>query len=170
MINSIIFYRYMINNKYINSKKVLLFLLLVNTISINFYSLGHHYILSLLLIASIIDIKERIIPNFLVMNILVFSLFTIDYSIEINFIFVLFFLILLFSISITKNLIGMGDIKLFLALLINLGGENFMTLILILSILLFLTSTFFIIRRSKIKEIPLIPIITYSYIIIGAII
>lgn len=170
MINSILFYKYMKNEKYINANCILLFLLFINIISLNFFSIDYHFVLSILLIASIIDIKTYKIPNYISFSIFLIAILTINYNIEINFIMSFIMIAFLFFFSHFKNAIGMGDIKLFISLLTYLGGEYFILLIFVLSILLFFFSLYIILKKSDLKKIPLVPFITISYILIGVLI
>lgn len=170
LINSILFYKYMKREKYINSKYILLFLLLINVISLNFFSIDYHLALSILLIGAIVDIKTYKIPNYIVLSIFLLGLIKLKCNIEFNFIMSLVVIIFLFVLANFKNLIGMGDIKLFISLLIYLGGERFILLMLILSVLLFFFSIFIIVKRSDLKKIPLAPFITISYVLLGVLI
>lgn len=170
MINSILFFKYIKNENYKNAKSILLFLLLINIISFNFYSIDYHLVLSILLIGSIIDIKTYKIPNYISLSIFLLGLVTLNYNIEINFIISSMLIILLLAFSFFKNSIGMGDIKLLIAFLIYLGGEYFILLIFILATLLFFFSLYIIIKKSDFKKIPLVPFITISYIFIGVLI
>lgn len=170
MINSILFYKYMKNEKYIKANSILLFLILINIISLNFFSIDYHLILSILLIGSIIDIKTYKIPNYISFSILLIGLMTINYNMEINFIMSFIIIIFLFFFSYFKKSIGMGDIKLFISLLTYLGGEYFVLLIFVISIFLFFFSIYIILKKSDLKQIPLVPFITISYILIGALI
>ena len=170
MINSILFYKYLNHEKYYNGKYILLFLLLINIISLNFFSIDYHLVLSILLTGSIIDIMTYKIPNYASFSIFLIGLLTINYNIEINFIISLVLNICLFFFSYFKNSIGMGDIKLFISLLIYFGGEDFIILIFIMSILLFFFSLYTIFKKNYLKKIPLVPFITFSYILMGVLI
>lgn len=170
LINTILFYKYMKNEKYIYAESILLFLLFINVISLNFFYLDCHLVLSILMIASIIDIKTYTIPNFISFSILIVAVITSKYNIGIDLIISFTIILFLFFFSYFKNSIGMGDIKLLISILLYLGGEVFILFLFILSVTLFISSIFIILKKIDIKRIPMVPFITISYILIGVLI
>lgn len=131
-----------------------------------------------LIIISIIDVKWRIIPNYMTMCTLISQMamayiVSMTFPTLLNFIITALILIVLMVISkMSKEQIGMGDIKL-LTVINLIYGISFTVYSLIISMLIMLLTTIplLIIKKVKLKsEIPFAPFIaigTSVYIILN---
>lgn len=166
MILTIIFKKYLDENFYI-SKKIFYFQLLISSLFYILYPVKDYFILSILLIISIIDIKEYIIPNFLVLLLISIKILDINQNaLKLDFI-PMIFLSFLFVLSMMDLGLGMGDVKLLFAILIVKGGVFLIQLLLILSIIIFLVGIYFLImKKDKSYQFPLGPFILLSYLLI----
>lgn len=84
MIISLIYSFYMKREKYTNYKHIFLFLLFANFINYNIYDNVNYFIISILLILSFIDIKDKIVPNSLNLILLIFSIRYFNFNIQIT--------------------------------------------------------------------------------------
>lgn len=166
MILTIIFKKYLDENFYI-SKKIFYFQLLISSLFYVLYPTKDYFILSILLIISIIDIKEYIIPNFLVLLLIPIKILDINQSdLKLDFI-PMIFLSFLFVLSMMDLGLGMGDVKLLSAIFIVKGGVFLIQLLLVLSIIIFLVGIYFLImKKEKSYKFPLGPFILLSYLLI----
>lgn len=166
MFLTIIFKKYLDENFYM-SKKIFYFQLLITFLFYILYPTKDYFILSILLIISIIDIKEYIIPNFLVLLLISIKILDINQSpLKLDFI-PLIFLSFLFVLSMMDLGLGMGDVKLLSAIFIVKGGVFLIQLLLILSIIIFLTGIYFLVmKKEKSYKFPLGPFILLSYLLI----
>ncbi|WP_399523900.1 prepilin peptidase [uncultured Helcococcus sp.] len=149
------------------SKKIFYFQLLITFLFYILYPDIDYFILSILLIISIIDIKEYIIPNFLVFLLMSTKILDINYNtLKPDFI-PLIFLSFLFILSMLDLGLGMGDVKLLSAIFIVKGGVFLIQLLLVLSIIIFLVGIYFLImKKEKSYKFPLGPFILLSYLLI----
>ena len=151
---------------------IIIFFNLYNTIS---NSIFFYYILVLLYLSFIIDIKEMWISDLTIIGILLINILKliIDYFIYnkqivyegVAFIIIFIVIIILIEIILTKELIGFGDLKLFFVLSIN---HNFYDVI----VLLFLSSLIGIIYYfifKKLNYFPFGPAIIISFIVVESV-
>ncbi|WP_103981470.1 prepilin peptidase [Helcococcus massiliensis] len=166
MFLTIIFKKYLDENFYI-SNKIFYFQLLISSLFYILYPAKDYFILSILLIISIIDIKEYIIPNFLVLLLIPIKILYINQSdLKLDFI-PMIFLSFLFVLSMMDLGLGMGDVKLLSAIFIVKGGVFLIQLLLVLSIIIFLVGIYFLImKKEKSYKFPLGPFILLSYLLI----
>lgn len=123
-------------------------------------------IMSLLVVITITDIEERLIPNKILIwfgiPIFILSIFaplTNMTSRMIGFIGILIFFVLLLLITSGKG-IGGGDVKLFLLLSLIFGAKNILIIFYISIVIGFVYGLFFLIKRKR--EIPFAPAIFLS--------
>lgn len=166
MFLTIIFKKYLDENFYISNKRFY-FQLLISSLFYILYPAKDYFILSILLIISIIDIKEYIIPNFLVLLLIPIKILDINQSdLKLDFI-PMIFLSFLFVLSMMDLGLGMGDVKLLSAIFIVKGGVFLIQLLLVLSIIIFLVGIYFLImKKEKSYKFPLGPFILLSYLLI----
>lgn len=172
MISTIILYFYMIKNKYKNINKIIIFSLFLDLIFIKYFKFSDYIILTILYSISVIDINERIIPNFYILMIFIITiifgnikLLYLDFSIS-DFVSILIILIL-FLISLFTENIGMGDVKLFLVLYFYLKGEDFNSLLFIISFITFIYSIIYLfLYGNKKHSFPFVPFISISFLIL----
>lgn len=123
------------------------------------------YVLSLLFIISLIDIRYKIIPNsfvFLLASLIVFK--DIRFEIKFEDLMSIFSVIFLFLISIFTDSLGMGDVKLLFVIFILKGSNFYNNLLINLSIILFFVSIKLIIEEKTMNRvIPMAPFIYFSY-------
>lgn len=166
MLLTIIFKKYLDENFHI-SKNIFYFQLLITFLFYILYPTKDYFILSILLIISIIDIKEYIIPNFLILLLMSIKILDINNNtLKPDFI-PLIFLSFLFILSMMDLGIGMGDVKLLFAIFIVKGGVFLIQLLLVLSIIIFLVGIYLlIIKKEKSYKFPLGPFILLSFLLI----
>lgn len=170
MIASIYFY---INYK--DKIRYIIPLIILNLVlsMIAFFNFGlkDYIIISVLLNASIIDIKDRILPNFFIILLLLTSITLELPNFTIYDIFTLVILFTIFLLSVKTSSIGMGDAKLFTVLYLLKGAIFFHSVLFILSILIFIFSIILFIKNRNIKvSFPLIPFISIAFIILRSLI
>lgn len=132
-----------------------------------YFGFKDYIIISILINASVIDIKDRILPNFFIILLLLTAIQLKIPTITIYDIFTIIILIIMFIFSIKTGSIGMGDIKLFISLYILKGAIFFQSMLFLLSALIFIFSIFLFFKNRNIKSsFPLIPFISITYIIL----
>lgn len=166
MLVTIIYSKY-IKKNFINYNLIIFLIFIINLITFFILPFKKHLITSILLIGSLIDIKERIIPNLLVVILILISIPNLSFSLDIDSIFVLLFLILIFVISYLDKGIGMGDTKLLFSLFLNMSANSFIRFLFILFFLIFIFSLFLLIKyRKKSITIPMVPFILIAYLLV----
>jgi len=152
-------------------------ILLANILLSNiFYFVGvetiYIYILEILLGSAYIDYNYREIPNWATISslciVIVYSFFNIE-NLNVIDIVIGIIIYLIFMISCLLGYIGGGDIKIFLPLVILMGGINFAVFTLIMGIMVLLREFINAIYTKKIdlkKEIALAP---YFYISVASV-
>lgn len=157
--------------KLLNYKNIILYILL-SLICLEKYLLNYdeiRYLSNLLLVISsaliiLVDIKEMIIPSFGIILLIMSRLMNIKYH-EIDysgFIFIAFLIviILLISLIMKKELMGFGDLKLYLIM-------SFSMSIIKVNVLLIISALFGLLFTIKNKKIPFGPGIVLSYLILN---
>lgn len=165
MISSIYFINYLRNNKFKNGNIIFVLLIITNFINSILLPFEDYFIISILFLACLIDIKERIIPNELSLFIICVAFFRSQIRFNFDDIVIFLLLIIFLIISLNTNSIGMGDIKLFFSLFFLKGGEFTMLLLINLSILAFLSACFTKITDKSQSSIALAPLIMGAYIL-----
>lgn len=170
MINLFLYYR-----KYLDrltyGYTLFYILLMINLIISHFYSFKDYIILSILILISIDDILDKIVPNYYILFLLLFNLANLNININKQDIYlVVIFLLISFIVSLNEN-IGMGDIKLIFSLYLLKGTYFMMYFFFILSIFLFIFSIIFLLKTKRKKaRFPMVPFILFSYILTGGVI
>lgn len=117
----------------------------------------------LLFYLSYLDLKKREVPDFAVLALFIYSLFTCSNFKESFLTAAAVFIFLLIPSLIAEGSVGGGDIKLLTALAIFMG-KDFSMLAFPLFILLVVTLIYGLIKRKGLKySIPLVPYIFVSY-------
>lgn len=123
----------------------------------------HIPVLLILSYMSHTDLKKREVPDFAVLALFIYSLFTCRDFKESILMAVLVFILLLIPSLITEGSIGGGDIKLLTALAFFLG-KDFSVLALPMFILLAGTLIYGLIKGKGLKySVPLVPYVFVSY-------
>lgn len=166
MINTLLHYKYIrLNYSYPNAIVLILFLL--HSLGLARYDIQNYIVFSTLLLVSIIDIHDKIIPNKYVIFLILISIPSLNISISLDFFVAVFIILLTCIVSIMNGSIGMGDVKLFIALWLNLSSSRFIYLFFLISIILFIVSMYLLFKSKNFKiEIPLAPVITLAFILI----
>lgn len=168
--SSLIFYKYFHKN-YNLSYLQLSGMILINFITFNLFELKDHLVLSLLLISSLTDIEKRIIPNFIPITITILSIKSIKIELYTLDLLIILIFALLILISIVKDSIGMGDVKLLFSIYLFKGILFFNSMIIILSFFMFLIAIFLLVKIQNYKEsFPLAPLIFLSFLLARSII
>ncbi|WP_318261418.1 A24 family peptidase [Thermoanaerobacter ethanolicus] len=117
----------------------------------------------LLFYLSYLDLKKREVPDFAVLALFIYSLFTCSNFKESFLTAAAVFILLLIPSIIFEGSIGGGDIKLLTALAFFMG-KNFSMLALPMFILLVATLIYGLIKRKGLKySVPLVPYVFVSY-------
>lgn len=117
----------------------------------------------LLFYLSYLDLKKREVPDFAVLTLFTYSLFTCKDFKESFLMAVIVFMVLLIPSIIFEGSIGGGDIKLLTALAFFMG-KDFSILALPMFILLVATLICGLIKRKGLKySVPLVPYVFVSY-------
>lgn len=121
-------------------------------------------IINIFIAVALIDYRYGIIPNDLNFLTFIIGLFKLFYTKTLNKSLIIFIIILvLFLVSIIKDLIGMGDIKALFSLYVLFNQNEYSLFLSYLSFLTFLTSLYLLIFTNK-KAMPLGPAMLFSVI------
>lgn len=166
------YYKKLIFQDYLIIFSVLLYQLIIYYRLPTMAWIYHLLVSSMLCLVFIIDLNEFWIPDLAVMLILIINLgwglfrkfygFTFEIS-GVIFAVIVFCVLLFFELIYKKTLLGFGDIKLLVVLMINHKIIFFAELLLIASIIGLL---YYILFGSKKKIIPFGPAIVISYLIL----
>lgn len=170
MTSLLVFYK-LYQEKYQLNLRLLITLFIINLLSFYSFDFRTYLVISLLLVSSIIDIKEKIVPNIIPVLIIILSIrFEIPKFTYLD-ILTVFVLLILTILSYIKDSIGMGDVKLFISIYIFQGAFLFNYFLFALSFLMFFTSIFILLKnRNKNHSFPLVPLILLAFIISRSII
>jgi len=117
----------------------------------------------LLFYLSYLDLKKREVPDFAVLTLFIYSLFTCKDFKESFLMAVIVFMVLLIPSIIFEGSIGGGDIKLLTALAFFMG-KDFSVLALPMFVLLAGTLIYGLIKGKGVKySVPLVPYVFVSY-------
>jgi len=117
----------------------------------------------LLFYLSYLDLKKREVPDFAVLTLFIYSLFTCSNFKESFLMAVTVFILLFIPTILFERSIGGGDIKL-LTVLAFFMGKDFSILALPMFILLVTTLIYGLIKRKGLKySVPLVPYVFVSY-------
>lgn len=130
------------------------------------YYFSIYLLINILLIIAIIDYKTKYIPDILILVLLALGMWTMFVIPDVSFYnplltSIILFLVLLIANKVSKDSIGMGDVKLIPVISLFLGFSNIFSVIFISLLLSLIFGVILIIKDKKdIKtEIPFVPFI-----------
>ena len=136
------------------------FTIIVNVFNIEIASV-YQIVMYLMILISIVDLKEKIIPKSSLVLLLFLPLFNFEPLLRFELYIVLIFLMLITVISLVSNSIGFGDVKLLLVLLFLFGPEKFITILFYICFIITSYSIYLLLFRKKTKSysFPMAPTI-----------
>lgn len=165
MISCLLFMNYSENSKLHNRNLLFFILILMNFINSTLLPFEDYFIISILFVASVIDIKERIIPNIYSLLIICISIFFSKIIFSYEDIFVFIILALFFFVSWNSKALGMGDVKLLFSLYLLKGGTFMFQLFFNLSLITFFVALFTKLTDKKQSSLALAPLILGAYLL-----